>query len=353
MKARESACGAGVPFVFCLQSCYSLFFKLAIKSSHSNRYADYRRQRDWKDASRHSVCSLCVLLILEFGVYDESTPAGKKFSPLPPPAHARRSTGRRAMPSTITQNLTPSASNSGTTCRRVQMSKWRQKGFVQDSDEEEDESQLESQGSRQNGGLSGRVERVEEGVDAIGRHEKATEKEQATVYEDREKNCAAQGSEGVDKEETVITTPTKRSPPRRPTPSPFTPRSTHSFRRELTESPDPLLGSQTPKIRRNVPPPSSLRLASPILQPSSAVSIPQLDDNHAVPVSDNSTVPIQSTMVGDARSPKHVPTLFHEFGILPYPTIPMMIPQISQIHQRIWSRPRWHSLRLIVARRFK
>ena len=47
------------------------------------------------------------------------------------------------------------------------MSKWRQKGFVQDSDEEEDESQLESQGSRQNGGLSGRVERVEEGVDAI------------------------------------------------------------------------------------------------------------------------------------------------------------------------------------------
>lgn len=197
------------------------------------------------------------------------------------------------------------------------MSKWRQKGFVQDSDEEEDESQLESQGSRQNGGLSGRVERVEEGVDAIGRHEKATEKEQATVYEDREKNCAAQGSEGVDKEETVITTPTKRSPPRRPTPSPFTPRSTHSFRRELTESPDPLLGSQTPKIRRNVPPPSSLRLASPILQPSSAVSIPQLDDNHAVPVSDNSTVPIQSTMVGDARSPKHVPTLFHEFGITP------------------------------------
>ncbi|CAN9441422.1 unnamed protein product [Alternaria alternata] len=197
------------------------------------------------------------------------------------------------------------------------MSKWRQKGFVQDSDEEEDQSQLESQGSRQNGGLSGRVERVEEGVDAIGRHEKATEEEQATVYEDREKNCAAQGSEGVDKEETVITTPTKRSPPRRPTPSPFTPRSTHSFRRELTESPDPLLGSQTPKIRRNVPPPSSLRLASPILQPSSAVSIPQLDDNHVVPVSDSSTVPIQSTMVGDARSPKHVPTLFHEFGITP------------------------------------
>lgn len=61
------------------------------------------------------------------------------------------------------------------------MSKWRQKGFVQDSDEEEDESQLESQGSRQNGGLSGRVERVEEGVDAIGRHEKATEKEQAST----------------------------------------------------------------------------------------------------------------------------------------------------------------------------
>ena len=55
------------------------------------------------------------------------------------------------------------------------MSKWRQKGFVQDSDEEEEESQLESQGSRLKGGSNGRVERVEDDINQTEQAEQARE----------------------------------------------------------------------------------------------------------------------------------------------------------------------------------
>lgn len=197
------------------------------------------------------------------------------------------------------------------------MFKWRQKGFVQDSDEEEDESQLESQGSRQNVSLGERVERVEDGVDAIRRHEEATEEEQGVDREDRGKSHALQDTGGVEEQDKVVTTPTKRCSPRRPTPSPFTPKSTHSVRRELTESPDPLLGSPIPINRRTIRPPSSQRLTSPIFQPSSAVSIPQLDDHHAMPNSGDSIVPIQPITAGDTGNPKQASGLLHKFGIAP------------------------------------
>ncbi|KAG9185889.1 hypothetical protein G6011_07220 [Alternaria panax] len=224
------------------------------------------------------------------------------------------------MASTIAQKPSPPASNPGTTCRRVQMSKWRQKGFVQDSDDDEDESQLESQGSGQNIGLGGRVERVErveDGVDAIGQHEEAAQEEQGIGHQGREKSRAAQDVEGAERETMAVTTPVKRSSPRRPTPSPLTPRSTHSFRRELTESPDPLQRSPTPKGRPTVSPPLSLRLASPILQPSSVVSIPQLDDGNAVLVSGKSIAPIQPTIAEDVETPKHASCLLRKFGIAP------------------------------------
>ncbi|KAI4949177.1 hypothetical protein J4E91_005641 [Alternaria rosae] len=196
------------------------------------------------------------------------------------------------------------------------MSKWRQKGFVQDSDEEEDESQLESQGSRQGVGLSGRVERVEDGAVPIRQHEAPTEEVQGVDEEEGENKQADEGINGIEKQERAIVTPTKQSSPRRPTPSPFTPKSTRSIRREPTESPDPLLGSPTPKNRQAVPP-SSQRLASPILQPSSAVSIPQLDDGHVVPRSDTSITPIQSTVMGKPETSTHASSILRQFGIAP------------------------------------
>jgi hypothetical protein len=194
------------------------------------------------------------------------------------------------------------------------MSKWRQKGFVQDSDEEDDESQLESQGSRQDVGLSGRVERVQDGVVPIRQHEAPAEEVQGLDQDEGQKRHAAEAITGIEKQERDTTTPTKRSPPRRPTPSPFTPRLTPSIGRECTESPDPLLGSPPPKIRQTVPPPLSQRLASPILPPSSAVSIPQLDDGHVVPLSDHSIVPSHAAASGKAGS-THASEILKEFGI--------------------------------------
>ncbi|KAI4645233.1 hypothetical protein J4E93_006033 [Alternaria ventricosa] len=197
------------------------------------------------------------------------------------------------------------------------MSKWRQKGFVQDSDEEEDESQLESQGSRQSVGLSGRVERVEDGLVPIQQHEAPMEEVRGVEKEEGEKKYDDEGINGIEKQETGIATPTKHSSPRRPTPSPFTPKSTRSIGREPTESPDPLLGSPTPRNRQAVQPPSSQRLASPILQPSSAVSIPQLDDGHLMSISDNSTTPIQVAVTEKPETSTHASSILREFGIAP------------------------------------
>ena len=95
------------------------------------------------------------------------------------------------------------------------MSKWRQKGFVQDSDEEEDESQLESQSSRQSVGLSGRVERVEDDLVPVRQHEAHTEEVHGVDQEEREEKHADEGINGIEKQETGIATPTKHSSPRR------------------------------------------------------------------------------------------------------------------------------------------
>jgi hypothetical protein len=143
-----------------------------------------------------------------------------------------------------TSDLAPPSSHRIPTCRYGQMSKWRQKGFVQDSDEDEEESQLESQGSRRNAALQGRVERADDltipeegqkddGIDAVNTTEVGGQLDNAG----RESVHAAR--------EVEFRSPvTRRLSPRRPTASPLTPAATYGVRREPTESPDPLQASQ-------------------------------------------------------------------------------------------------------------
>jgi hypothetical protein len=130
------------------------------------------------------------------------------------------------------------------------MSKWRQKGFVQDSDEDEEDSQ-ESQGSRRNATLQGRAERA----DHVAKPEeapKSVENNILNTIEAGERNKSV-GGECIHaaKEEEPITPATRRSSPRRPTASPFTPFATYSSRKEPTESPDPLQASPNFDLTRS------------------------------------------------------------------------------------------------------
>jgi hypothetical protein len=199
------------------------------------------------------------------------------------------------------------------------MSRWRQKGFVQDSDDEEEESQLESQASRPYAALSGRVERVEDGAGEEEKHNEGDKDVQGAQKDEGEPRGASAVPMRVEEQGALPTTPTKRSSPTPPTPSPFTPISNNGFRREPTESPDPLQRSPTPKTRRTIPPPSSQRLASPIFQQSSAVSIPQLNDDVALPsqVAGSSTIPPRPATANDTRHPTNASNLLGEFGIAP------------------------------------
>lgn len=180
------------------------------------------------------------------------------------------------------------------------MSKWRQKGFVQDSDEEEDESQLESQGSIPNNGLSGRVERVGDDVEQV---QKVDASYGETV------DAAADLERSILKETNTIT-PTKRTSPRRPTPSPFTPTSTHTPRPQPSESPDPLQASATPKTRRIIQRPSSHpRSESPT----------QLHNNVAEPSQGarNSDIPREPTSASHTKESTNHSHVLNEFGIVP------------------------------------
>ncbi|KNG44966.1 methyl methanesulfonate-sensitivity protein 22 [Stemphylium lycopersici] len=224
------------------------------------------------------------------------------------------------MASTYSQQATPPASSNGTTCRRVQMSKWRQKGFVQDSDEEEEESQLESQGSRPNAGLSRRVERVEDGVERVGQNGEAKEETQSAEEGRGERHDAAENMEGIQILGETITTPTKPSRPSRPTPSPFTPKSTYAPRPSPSESPDPLQSSPTPKPQRIVQPSSfQQRPEPPTLPPSSIVSIPQLDDELAIPsqAAGGPNIAPENAITGNAGDPTRASNILNQFGIGP------------------------------------
>ncbi|KAF2130736.1 hypothetical protein P153DRAFT_365400, partial [Dothidotthia symphoricarpi CBS 119687] len=141
------------------------------------------------------------------------------------------------------------------------MSKWRQRGFVQDSDEEEDESQIESQGEKRESSVDGRVE----GVDDDGSHgEKVTDGLQQSVKEDGAEEQTAKEIQQTNTEKEVNTTPKRSVSPNRPALSPFTPVFAPSSHREPTESPDPLQSTPVPRTQKNGPPPISLRPASSV-----------------------------------------------------------------------------------------
>ncbi|KAH7090567.1 Mus7/MMS22 family-domain-containing protein [Paraphoma chrysanthemicola] len=148
------------------------------------------------------------------------------------------------------------------------MSEWRQKGFVQDSDEEEEESQLESQKSKQHALLQGRVERVDD-VTKI----QDEEIEEGNVLESKEEGGNDHNSTDISRtlgRTWTVETPRRPGYPKRPTVSPLTPVATYDARREPTESPDPLQSSPTPKSRRTRRQISSQLLGAPAFLPSVA-----------------------------------------------------------------------------------
>ena len=252
---------------------------------------------------------------------DESTPAGKSSACFHrQDALAGEARDDAFMPTIYKQKPTPPASNRITTCRRAQMSKWRQKGFVQDSDEDEEESQLESQGSRLNSGFSRRVERVEDDINEV----KQAEETRHLVKKDGE------GSEGyfvvdgnierICPQEKRIISPTKHNSPKRPTPSPFTPSSTHNPRPQPSESPDPLQGSPTPKALRTI----RTRLSqhhpeSPTHPHNSTVSIPPLFDELEPPfqTARSSNIPQQAAPAEHPKGRTGASNILNEFGIAP------------------------------------
>jgi hypothetical protein len=130
------------------------------------------------------------------------------------------------------------------------MSKWRQKGFVQDSDEDEEESQ-ESQVSRRNAVLQGRVERANDST-ISDEASKCVENDTVDRIEVGQGNRSV-GQQYVHaaKEEEHGSPITRTVSPRRPTASPLTPVATYDATREPTDSPDPLQASPTLNPRRN------------------------------------------------------------------------------------------------------
>jgi hypothetical protein len=147
-------------------------------------------------------------------------------------------------------DLTPPSSHRTPTCRYGQMSKWRQKGFVQDSDEDEEESQLESQGSRRNAALPGRVERADDFTEPEEAPESAGTDGLNEAESGEERNNAGVESVHATKEVEFGSPVPRRLSPRRPTASPLTPVATRDTRRTPTESPDPLQASPHFRPRR-------------------------------------------------------------------------------------------------------
>lgn len=150
------------------------------------------------------------------------------------------------------------------------MSKWRQRGFVPDSDEEEDESQLESQTSDQDIRHHGRVERVQELPGRQPADEDAVTQERKDTKTD---GPAVRGSSSAYGGSTWKAASPKGTSPTRPTPSPFTPPALRYVREGPSESPDPLQSTPTARHWFQGPAFSSQLRRSSNHQPSSQEEI--------------------------------------------------------------------------------
>ena len=166
-------------------------------------------------------------------------------------------------------HLNPAAQHQ-TTCRPGQMSKWRQRGFVQDSDEEESEFELESQTSNQDIRHHGRVERVEELPGRQLADEDAVTQDQKDAGSD---GPAVRGLSSAYRGTTWKAVSPNGTSPTRPTPSPFTPSAPRHVREGPSESPDPLQSTPTARHWAQGPTFSSQLRRSPNYQRSSQEEI--------------------------------------------------------------------------------
>ncbi|KAF2829794.1 hypothetical protein CC86DRAFT_379307 [Ophiobolus disseminans] len=217
-----------------------------------------------------------------------------------------------------TSSLTPPSLQPTPTCRRGPMSKWRQKGFVQDSDEDEEESQLESQASRKNGSVQGRVERVVD-IEKSGEEPESGELGVLRTIEDG--GAIREGgpkSHQPAREEEPPSPAPKRISPRRPTTSPLTPAATYHPIRKPTESPDPLQDSSLPRSHLNKRNISSQILGSPHLGIKSAPA-PRQHSNDAVPSQAPSSLSPQLRLPRPRNADKTdvAPNVLGAFGIDP------------------------------------
>ncbi|KAL6711330.1 hypothetical protein ACN47E_005861 [Coniothyrium glycines] len=190
------------------------------------------------------------------------------------------------------------------------MSRWRQKGFVQDSDEDEDDSQLDSEALEQVAAADRRVE----GVKKDGTVEETTEQGNDRTQED-EGHVVGFPSESHTCEtatntQCVATTPAKRTSSRRPTLSPFPPGPACTLTREPTESPDPLQSTPSPlrRQRRPLQPNGPQRASSPIL--SRNLGLPTKIDL-------SGTATSTSPGKGRANGGGGAPSILGIFGIAP------------------------------------
>ena len=190
------------------------------------------------------------------------------------------------------------------------MSRWRQKGFVQDSDDEE-ESHIDSQACQQTADIDGRVQRdgeVEtlwrEGEERCSRKDVQSEHQNIEILERSRED-----------EEHIITTPTKRTIVQRPTPSPFTPKPTPGTGFEEDESPDPLQTSLSPEARQKDETVSSQLLGSPAV-PKGVASLGT--QRHAVLSSQILEKPISPPQPVTSRTSEKATTdILGELGIAP------------------------------------
>lgn len=199
-----------------------------------------------------------------------------------------------------------------TTCRRGQMSKWRQRGFVQDSDEDEEESQNESQSSKQHVDLERRVDRAFELPTARITDSNVI----AESHKDSDRGTAASKELSGDLERrSVHCTPQRYNSPRRPPPSPLTPLTWSGSYQERSESPDILQSSPSANSRPQNPPASSQPHRSSIYQHSSQEEI-QLRA-HALPsqILGETTQTVTKPQRDGGMRAANASTVLGEFGV--------------------------------------
>lgn len=257
MKAIGNPTELFLPFVLFLQSKLPLLLELSIEGCYYDEYSRSRNQYQLNNAPRHSAnCCLEIIGACVRKLCDDIIESSPLRAKRMVHGHVDRRVDPMRRATTTSTPISPPKLQS-TTCRRAQMSRWRQKGFVQDSDDEE-EAQLESQACKPNADVD---RRVEHGGEAEGSRQEG--EEDSSLKDVRSEGQEIEVLGRLREDDERITTPTKRTVVLRATPSPFTPNSTLDTRFEQTESPDPLQISMSPELGRTKTTVFSQLLGSP------------------------------------------------------------------------------------------